>query len=133
MDSSEIDRLFDKMRKAGHGRLIKFDPSGSGQQIEGIILEPSPRRPSGFESGIFVVVPTDKDNLYYFNPEASKEQGRIIIQKIDLKKSKEPEPPPSDDSLAEFEYLEKAPDVKIGGGAVGESFSKYVKILDIGT
>ena len=130
MDASEIDKLFLKMRKAGHGSLIKFDALGTGQMVEGIIFEPVPRRPPGFEAGIFVSVPSDKNAIYYFDPEASKKQGRIIAQKLDAKQEKAQETMPDDD-LKEFEHIRQAPDVKIGGGAVGESHSKYTAILDL--
>lgn len=118
------------MRKAGHGSLIKFDASGTGQLAEGIIFEPVPRRPPGFEAGVFVTVPSDKNAIYYFDPEASKKQGRIIAQKLDAKQEKEQETPP-DNALKEFDHIRNAPGVKIGGGAVGESHSKYTGILNL--
>jgi hypothetical protein len=131
VEATEIAKLFEKLRKAAHGTLIKFDATGSGQPIEGIIFEPGPRRPQGFEAGVFVTVPNERGAIYYFDPEASKEQGRIVIQKLDTKRERAEPAAPSDDFLKEFEHIRRAPDVKIGGGAVGESRSKYKGILDL--
>jgi hypothetical protein len=131
VNSSEIDKIFDRMRKAGHGAVIKFDAFGTGQPIEAIIFEPNFRRPPGFTTGVFVTVPSERGALYYFDPEASKKQGRIIIQKFDTKKEKEEPQAPADDILAEFEHIRTSQGVKMGGGAVGESYSKYSGILDL--
>lgn len=131
MDASDIDKIFDKMRKAGHGSLIKFDAAGTGVPIEGIIFEPGFQRPPGFESGIFVTVPNDRSLIYYFDPDASKEQGRIIIQKLDTKKENQEPEVVSENDLREFEHIRNAPDVKLGGGAIGQSLSKYKAVIDL--
>ncbi|RJP23889.1 MAG: hypothetical protein C4520_05460 [Candidatus Abyssobacteria bacterium SURF_5] len=130
MNISDIEKIFEKMRKAGHGSLIRFDAAGKGQAVEGIIFEPSDGRPPGFESGIFVNVPSDTGATYYFDFEASKQQGRIVVQKLDMKKT-EPEPVVPEEFLKEFEHVRQAPDVKIGGGAVGELYSKYKGLIEL--
>ncbi len=131
MNPPEIDRIFERLRKAGHGSLIRFDASNSGQPVEGIIFDPGTRRPPGYESGLFVMVPSDAEHVYYLDPNASREQGRLIIQMIE-KKTEEPSPDALiEDMLKEFEYLRKAPDIKRGGGATGEDRSKYKGIIDL--
>ncbi len=131
MNQAELDKIFEKLRKAAHGSIIRFDASNSGQPVEGIIFEPGPRRPPGYESGIFVMVPSDSKHIYYLDPNASKEQGRLIIQMIE-KKTEEPTPESLvEDFLRPFEYIRKAPDIKRGGGATGEARSKYKGIMDL--
>jgi hypothetical protein len=132
VNSPEIDKIFEKLRKAGHGSIIKFDASNTGQPVEGIIFDPGLGRPPGYESGVFVMVPSDSKHVYYLDPEASKKQGRLIIQMIDKKEEESAPESLVEDSLKEFEYIRKAPDIKRGGGATGETQSKYVGIVDVG-
>ncbi|MBI4830548.1 MAG: hypothetical protein HY801_03135, partial [Candidatus Lindowbacteria bacterium] len=73
MNAPELEKIFERLRKAGHGSIVKFDANESGQPIEGIIFEPSPRRPAGFEAGVFVMVPADPEHVYYFDPDSSKQ------------------------------------------------------------
>ena len=131
MDTLEIDKLFEKLRKAGHGSIIKFDATGNGQLVEGIIFEPGFKRPAGFEKGVFVSVPSDRGKIYYFDPDASKEQGRVVIQKLSSKKEEGQPMKLSLSLLEEYEYIRQAPDIKMGGGAVGEDYSKYKGIFDL--
>jgi len=98
--------------------------------MEGIIFDPGPQRPSGFEEGIFVAVPSQPDNIYYLDPETSRKEGRLIIQVLPGTVEKPPEPPP-EDLLKEFEYLGREPDVKRGGGAAGEECSKHKGIIEL--
>jgi hypothetical protein len=130
VNSPEIDRLFDKLRKAGNGAVIKLDTSNKGAIVEGVIFEPSAGRPPGFESGIFVKVPSEESKIYYLDPEASREQGRIIMQMLEVKKNPPPETVP-EDFLREFEHLQTASDVKRGGGATNEARSKATGTIDL--
>jgi len=131
VNPAEIDKQFEKWRNAGHGAVVHFDADGSGQRIAGIIFEPGPQRPTGYEDGIFVSVPTDADRIYYLDPEASREQGRLIMQVIDMK----PEAPAGEITpealLKDFDYIRQAPEVKRGGGAISERNSKDCGIIDI--
>lgn len=129
MNAPKIDEIFDKLRKAGHGAVVKFDANSSGEPVEGIIVEPGPQRPSGYESGIFVTVPSDEKHIYYLDPEASREQGRLVIQMIEMKNEKSPPMAPPEELLREFEHLRQAPDVRRGGGAAGEACSKHKGIV----
>lgn len=131
MNPAELDKIFEKLRKAAHGSIIRFDASNSGQPVEGIIFEPGPHRPSGYESGIFVMVPSEPDHIYYLDPNASRQQGRLIIQMIE-KKTEEPTPESLvEDLLKPFEYIRKAPDIKRGGGATGENRSKFKGLIEL--
>ena len=133
MNNSESDSQFEKLRKAGHGAIIRFDPTGSGQQVEGVIFKPSPeQRPSGYEDGIFVMVPSDADHVYYLDPEASRQEGRMIIQVHEVSPQKPTLAQNPEELLKEFEYLRKAADIKIGGGAIGEACSKDKGIVELG-
>ncbi len=129
VNQPKIDEIFDKLRKAGHGAVIKFDASNSGQSIEGIIFEPGTQRPSGYESGIFVSVPSDEKLIYYLDPEASREEGRLVIKLIELKPKKPAPEVGPEELLKDFEHLRQAPDVKRGGGAAGEACSKHKGIV----
>ncbi|RJP69473.1 MAG: hypothetical protein C4532_11000 [Candidatus Abyssobacteria bacterium SURF_17] len=131
MNAPEIDKIFEKLRKAGHGSIIKFDASNSGQPVEGIIFEPSPKRPPGYESGVFVMVPSEKNRVYYLDPDASKEQGRLIIQVIGPKAEQSAEQPSPEELLKDFEDVWKASHVKRGGGATGEAYSKHKGIIEV--
>jgi hypothetical protein len=131
VNGPEIEKIFDKLRKAGHGSVIKFDANESGQPVEGIIFEPVPRRPAGFEAGVFVMVPTDPEHVYYFDPESSREQKRLIIRLLAAKKGQEAPAPDVEGHLKEFEYLRQSPGVHIGGGATGEMHSKVKGIVDL--
>jgi hypothetical protein len=131
VNAPEIDKLFARLRKAGHGSVIKFDASNSGQAVEGIIIDPGPQRPAGFESGVFITVPSDPDHIYYLDPDASKKEGRLIIQMLEVPK-KEPVPEVRvEDLLSDFEQIRQAPDVKRGGGATGEACSKHTGIIEL--
>lgn len=131
MNAPEIDRIFEKLRKAGHGSIIKFDASNSGQPVEGIIFEPGPKRPPGFESGVFVMVPSEKSRVYYLDPDASREQGRLVIQVLGAKAEQSAEASPPPDLLKELEYIQNAPGVKRGGGATAEAYSKHKGVVEI--
>lgn len=131
MDAPEIDELFEKLRKAGNGAIIKLDASDKGHLVEGIIVEPGPMRPSGYESGIFVKVPTEATRLYYLDPEASREQGKIIMQMLEVAKDTPPPETIPEDFLSEYDHLREAPEVKRGGGAVGQAISKDTGTIEM--
>lgn len=100
--------------------------------VEGIILEPGPERPPGYEDGVFVSVPSDPSHIYYLDPEASREQGKLVFQVIDLVQA-EPrvQRENSEEYLKQFEHLWQAPDVKRGGGATSETRSKHKGIVEL--
>lgn len=112
--------MFQKWRAAGHGSVVHFDADGSGQMVTGIIFDPGPQRPDGYEDGIFLSVPTDADHIYYLDPDASRKEGQLIMQVIDMK----PETPPLGTTpealLKEFDYIRRAPEIKRGGGAINQ-------------
>jgi hypothetical protein len=133
MKSPELDTLLEKLRKAGHGTVIKLGMMNAGAPVEGIIIEPGAKRPSGYESGVFVTVPSDPGHLYYLDPQASREQGKLVFQVIDLKVSgAEAREENTEEYLKQFEYLWRAPDIKRGGGATGEKCSKHKGIVEVG-
>lgn len=132
MNAPEIENLFEKLRKAGHGSLIKFDAFNSGESVDGIIFEPIPQRPPGYESGIFVSVPSDLEHIYYFDPEASREQGRLVVQVLDSKRKKSAVEPVPDEFVKEYEHLRRLPEVKMGGGATGEANSRHKGVVELG-
>ena len=131
VNSSQLNELFDKLRKAGHGAIIKFDSTGSGQPVEGIIFDPASERPSGFEDGIFVAVPSDVENIYYLDPEQSRKEGQLIVKVLPAKPEEQAPPPVPEDLLKEFEYIGQVPGVKRGGGATGDACSKHKGIIDL--
>ncbi len=132
MDVPEIDELFEKLRKAGNGAIIKLDASNKGHLVEGIIVEPGPLRPAGYESGIFVKVPTEATRLYYLDPEASREQGKIIMQMLEVTKEIPPLETLPEDLLREYDHVRAAPEVKLGGGAMGQAISKNIGTIEMG-
>jgi len=131
MNSAQLNELFDKLRKAGHGAIIKFDADNSGQMVEGVIFDPGPERPFGSEDGIFVVVPSDPDNFYYLDPEESGKEGQLVAKVVPLPRNKSVSPVPPEELLKEFDYIGRAPDVKRGGGATGEACSKHKGIIGL--
>jgi hypothetical protein len=132
MDAVEIDRIFAQLRTAGHGTIIKLALNDTGQPVEAIIFEPSPQRPAGFEDGIFAMVPSNGNKVYYLDPIASKEQGQLIVHLMGTKEQASASPPSLESVLKEFEYLKRAPDVKQGGGVTGEARAKAKGIIDLG-
>lgn len=132
MNAPEIERIFEKLREAEHGAIIKLGVSDTGEPVEGIIFEPSFERPPGFESGIFITIPSEAEKVYYLDPEASKEQGRLIIKVLPAKLGEPVAKPSPEDLLKEFEELRNAPGVKRGGGTTGEACSKAKGIIDVG-
>ncbi|GAB4350109.1 MAG: hypothetical protein Kow0099_33490 [Candidatus Abyssubacteria bacterium] len=132
MKSPDLDNLLERLRKAGHGTVIKLGMMNSGAPVEGIIIEPGAHRPPGYESGVFVAVPSEPDRLYYLDPHASKEQGKLVFQVIELKAPHaEPRENNPEEHLKQFECLWNAPDVKRGGGATGEKYSKHKGVVDV--
>lgn len=131
MNPAEIDKQFEKWRNAGHGAVVHFDADGSGQMVAGILFEPGPQRPSGYEAGIFVSVPADADHIYYLDPEASKEQGQLIMQLINMKSEAPAAEITPEALLKEFDYIRQTPEVKRGGGAISERNSKDCGIINI--
>ncbi|UCD56935.1 MAG: hypothetical protein JSV16_14105 [Candidatus Hydrogenedentota bacterium] len=131
MNSPEIDELFDKLRKAGHGSVITFDAADSGEPVEGIIFDPGPHRRAGFESGVFVAIPSDANHIYYLDPDASKQEGRLIIQVIPTDAEMQAPESLLEDLMREFEHIRHAPDVKRGGGTTGEDCSKHKGIVEL--
>ena len=131
MDTPEIDQLFDKLRQAGNGAVIRLDTSNSGHLVEGVIFEPAPARPSGYENGIFVRVPGDTSRIFYLDPDASREQGKIIMQMLEVKKDTPPPEELPEDSLSDYEHVRQAPDVKRGGGATNEARSRATGTIEL--
>ena len=136
MNAPEIDKIFDKLREAENGSIIKLGLPDSEDPVEAIIFEPSPQRPAGYETGIFVSVPSESEKVYYLDPEASREKGRLVLKVLPLMGDNGEQKPRGnlvdDDLLSEFDYLRKAPDIQRGGGATGEEYSKAKGILDVG-
>jgi len=136
VNGPEIDKIFDKLREAEHGSIIKLGLPNSNDPVEAIIFEPSPQRPPGYETGIFVSVPSDNEKIYYLDPEASREKGRLVLKVLSLNGENGNSKPEGNatgiDPLAEFDYLREAPDIKRGGGATGEQYSKAKGLLDVG-
>lgn len=132
MNPPEIEKRFKELRNAEHGSIIEFDPTGSGELIEGVVIELGDQRPAGYESGIFVADPSDRSHIYYLDPEASKRQGRVVSEALDVKTGKQEPGPAPDEMLKEFEYVREAPDIKRGGGATGEASSKSTGTIDLG-
>jgi hypothetical protein len=128
VNAPEIERIFERLREAEHGAIIKLGVSDTGEPVEGIIFEPSFKRPPGFESGIFITIPSESEKVYYLDPEASKEEGRLIIKELGEPVAK----PSPEDLLKEFEHVRNAPGVKRGGGTTGEACSKAKGIIDVG-
>lgn len=131
MNAPEIDKIFEKLREVGHGSIIKLGLPESDGPVEAIIFEPNPHRPQGYESGVFVSVPSEDDKVYYLDPEASREKGRLILKVLPTNVKKKVEAPDLDHLLREFEHVRQAPDVKRGGGAIGESYSKSKGVIDL--
>ena len=131
MNSPEIDKLFDRLRRAGNGTVIKLDTADKGQLVEGVIFEPKPGRPPGYESGIFVKVPTETDKIYYLDPEASRRQGKIIMQLLEIRKENPKPDELPEELLSEYKHLRQAPDIKLGGGAALEANSKATGTIDL--
>lgn len=131
MNSSDIDQLFDKLRKAGKGTVIKLDTADKGQLVEGVIFEPKPAPPPGYESGIFIKVPTDTNRIYYLDPEASRQQGKIIMHLLELKKETPAQEEMPEELLSEYKHLRQAPEIKLGGGAALEANSKAMGTIDM--
>ena len=132
LNAPEIDKIFAKLRDADHGSIIKLGLPDSNDPVEAIIFEPGDRRPNGYESGVFVSVPSEADKVYYLDPEASREQGRLILKVLPSNAQKEKVTPEIDRLLAEFEHIRRAPDVKRGGGTAGEACSKGMGVVDVG-
>lgn len=132
VNASEIDRIFEKLREAEHGAVIKLGLSDSEKPVDAIIFEPAPSRPDGYENGVFVTVPSDDGKVFYLDPEASREQGRLILKVLPLPAEKRDAPSLAEDSLAEFGQIRQAPDIKRGGGTSGETCSKHKGIIDAG-
>jgi hypothetical protein len=129
VNASEIDRIFEKLREAEHGAVIKLGLPDSEKPVEAIIFEPAPSRPAGHENGVFVTVPSDDGKVFYLDPEASREQGRLILKVLPLQAEKPDAPPMPEDSLGQ---IRQAPDIKRGGGTSGETCSKHKGIIDAG-
>ena len=123
VNAPEIDKLFERLRAAEHGAVIKLGLSDSEKPVEAIIFEPGPQRAPGYEAGVFVMVPSEADKAYYLDPEASKEKGRLMLKDY---------PMAHITLLEEFKYIRNAPDIKRGGGAKGEAYSKDKGIVDVG-
>jgi hypothetical protein len=136
VNAPEIDKIFDKLREAENGSIIRLGLPDSEDPVEAIIFEPSAQRPPGYETGIFVSVPSESEKIYYLDPEASREQGKLVLKVFSLRggngEQKGATSTVGHDLLSEFDYLRHAPDVKMGGGAIGEQYSKAKGILDIG-
>lgn len=132
MNTSEIDRIFDKLRNAEHGTLIKIGANESGKPVEGIIYDPGSLRPPGHEDGVFISVPSDDKHIYYLDPEASRQEQRLIVKLLPAKREKPTAKECPEDMLKEFDYLRQSSNVKRGGGAVGEACSKAKGLIDIG-
>ncbi len=132
MNAPDIERIFDKLRVAEHGSIIKLGLPGSDGPVEAIIFEPSSGRPSGYENGIFVTVPSESEKVYYLDPEASKEKGKLILKAFPKKQKKASDKAHNDLLLSEYEGLRSAPDVMRGGGATGEACSKAKGVIDVG-
>ncbi len=128
----EIDKRFEELRNAEHGSIIEFDPTGSGELVEGIVIELGDQRPAGYDSGIFVADPSDRSHIYYLDPEASRQQGRLVSEALEVKTGKQGHGPAPEDMLKEFEYMKEAPDIKRGGGATGEANSKSTGLINLG-
>jgi hypothetical protein len=136
VNAPEIDKIFDKLREAENGSIIKLGLPDSDDPVEAIIFEPSPQRPVGYEDGIFVSVPSESEKVYYLDPEASKEKGRLVLKVLPAVTTNGAQAAKvnllSDNVLDELDYLKTAPDVKRGGGATGEQYSKSKGLLDVG-
>jgi hypothetical protein len=136
VNAPEIDKIFDKLREAEDGSIIRLGLRESEDPVEAIIFEPGPQRPTGYETGIFVSVPSESKKIYYLDPEESREKGKLVLKVISLDGDNGEQKPRAnvvgDDLLPEFAYLRNAPDVKRGGGAAGEEYSKAKGILDVG-
>jgi len=131
VNSPEIDQLFDRLRKAGNGAVVKLDTADKGQLVEGVIFEPTQGRPPGFESGIFIKVPTETNRFYYLDPEASRQKGKIIMQLLEFRKENPPAEEIPEELLGEYKHLRQAPEVKLGGGAALEANSKATGTIDL--
>jgi hypothetical protein len=123
--------LFDRLRKAGDGTVVKLDTADKSQLVEGVIFEPKPARPRGYETGIFVKVPTETDKIYYLDPEASRKQGKIIMQLLEIRKDKPTEQEMPEELLSEYKHLRQTPEIKMGGGAALEANSKATGTVDL--
>lgn len=136
MDTPEIDKFFDAWRGAENGSIIPLNLPDSDDPVSAIIFEPSPQRPAGYETGIFVAVLSETEKLYYLDPEASRERGKLVVKAVTempRNGAHTAKGNPVDENLFdEFDYLQKAPDVKRGGGATGEQCSKSKGLLDVG-
>ena len=132
MNAPDIERIFDKLRVAEHGSIIKLGLPGSDGPVEAIIFEPSSGRPSGYENGIFVTVPSESEKVYYLDPEASKEKGRLILKVFPSNQKKPSDKANNDSLLPDYEEIRSAPDVKRGGGTAGEACSKAKGVIDVG-
>lgn len=132
VNAPEIDRIFDKLREAEHGSIIKLGLPDFEGPVEAIIFEPSPQRPPGCEDGIFILVPSEGEKVYYLDPYASKEEGRLVVKVLPIKADKPTVDFGVDALLAEFDYIREAPDIKRGGGTAGEACSKAKGIVDVG-
>jgi len=131
VNSAQLDELFERLRKAGHGAVIRFDANNSGQPVEGIIFDPGPQRPAGFDEGIFVAVPSEPETIYYLDPKASSKEGQLVVKVLPVTREKPASPALPDELLKEFEYIGQAPDVKRGGGATGQACSKHKGIIEL--
>jgi len=132
VNAPEIDKLFERLRAAEHGAVIKLGLSDSEKPVEAIIFEPGPQRAPGYETGVFVMVPSEADKAYYLDPEASKEKGRLVLKVLSMPAEKTNDVPAHITLLEEFEYIRNASDIKCGGGAKGEACSKDKGIVDVG-
>ncbi len=132
MNAPEIDRIFEKLRQAEHGEVIKLGLPDSGEVVDAIIFEPSPNRPPGHEAGIFVTIPSETEKYYYLDPDASKEKGRLVLKVLPQESDKKSHAKAPESILSEFEHIRNAPDIRRGGGAMGETCSKHKGIVDIG-
>jgi hypothetical protein len=132
LNAPEIERIFDKLREAEHGSIIKLGLPDSEDPVEAIIFEPSAGRPSGYETGIFVMVPAEAEKVYYLDPEASKEKGKLILKVFPMKQGKPSDKADNDLLLSEFENIRSAPDIRRGGGTMGEACSKAKGVIDVG-
>lgn len=133
MNGPEIDQVFEKLREAGHGSVVKLELPDSDGLVEALVFEPGPRRPPGYEDGVFVVVPSEADKVFYLDPEASREKGRLILKVPSMMADKPTVPNLSpDDMLKEYEYLRNEPHIKLGGGTSGDMHSKAKGIIDVG-
>lgn len=132
MNAPEIERIFDKLREAEHGSIIKLGLPDSDDPVEAIIFEPSPGRPAGYEAGIFVMLPAEAEKVYYLDPEASKEKGRLVLKVLPMKLKKPSDKANNDSLLSEYEHIRNAPDIRRGGGTTGEACSKAKGVIDVG-